>query len=235
MTVCIRYPCVVCGKPCRFKRRRRTCSDTCAQIAIRDGRLAGATVNAEQAKARRAPPYIESNVLFVSLTQGAYTKVDIRDASRVLRYRWYLFNNPVNRKKYAVREERGKRVTLHRWLLNAHPSEDVDHFNGDGLDNRRENLRKATATQNARNARKRKHGTSKYKGVCKDLSRGGRLTWRARIRVDLKLIHLGRFTVEEEAALAYDEAARRLHGEFACVNFPIGDEGSALHFGSTAR
>lgn len=226
MTVCVRYPCAVCGEPCRFKRRRNTCSKTCAQIRIREGQLSGGAASAERAMDARGSSYIRNKTLFVPLTQGAYTKIDIRDAARVMRKRWYLFRDPKTGRKYAVREEHGVSIRLHRYLLNAPPSKDVDHVNGDGLDNRRRNLRKATAAQNARNARKRKNSTSRYKGVCADISSGS--PWRARIRVDGRLIHLGRFKIEKQAARAYDDAARRLHGEFARINFPARDERSAL-------
>jgi hypothetical protein len=220
------YQCVVCGAICYGRRKRRTCGKVCAKTAIQSGTIRGGAASAERAKSARNSPRFESDVCHVPLTQGAFTKIDARDAERVLGRSWYLFYNPINRKKYAVREERGVRVTLHRWILNADETKDVDHKNGDGLDNRRENLREATAAQNARNAKKRPSAASKFKGVNRDTSRTDRI-WRARIRVDCKLIHLGRFSTEEEAARAYDEAARRLHGEFACVNFPIGGEQSA--------
>jgi hypothetical protein len=222
------HPCVVCGKPKPGKRRRRTCGDsTCVQTAVRRGQLAGGAFVTAKAKASRAVPYIESGVCFVPLTQGAFAKIDVRDAAMVTKKCWYLYRDPRTGRKYAVREEGGATVRLHRWLLNTNATEDVDHKNGDGLDNRRENLRTATAAQNTYNARKRTLGTSKYKGVNKD--DGGRcgMIWRSRIRVDRKLIHLGRFGTEEEAARAYDEAARQRFGKFACVNFPVGDEQSA--------
>jgi hypothetical protein len=163
-------------------------------------------------------------VFFVPLTQGTFTKIDVRDAKRVMRHLWYLYKHPKTGRRYAVREEQGVTIRLHRWLFNASFSEEVDHKNGDGLDNRRENLRKATDAQNARNSRKKSCGTSKYKGVTRDSASS---SWKARIRVNLKLIHIGRFKTEVEAARAYDNAARQLFGEFACVNFPMGDEQSA--------
>lgn len=103
------------------------------------------------------------------------------------------------------------------------PATEVDHANGDGLDCRRSNLRVASHAENVRNARSRK-GTSKFKGV--SFSKGG---WRAALRVNYKTVHLGRFETEEEAAVAHDEAARRLHGAFARLNFPRDGERSALH------
>jgi len=93
----------------------------------------------------------------------------------------------------------------------------VDHINGDGLDNRRANLRLATPSQNNCN----KPGfnkSSKYKGVSRtDLKKK---QWRAVIHYNNEMIHLGRFCNEVAAAKAYDKAAKKYHGEFAYLNFP---------------
>ena len=92
----------------------------------------------------------------------------------------------------------------------------VDHEDHNGLNNQRSNLRQATAGQNARNARIRiAPKTSQYKGVAWAGS-----AWVAYIQADRKRHHLGRSPSELEAAYMYDAAARELHGEFACTNFP---------------
>jgi hypothetical protein len=106
------------------------------------------------------------------------------------------------------------------------PPDEVDHKNCNGLDNRRENLRKATTAENMRNSMKRGHSSSRFKGV--SLVQRTK-EWDVSIRMNYESIRIGRFTSEEEAARAYDEAARRLHGEFARVNFPRDGERSALH------
>lgn len=94
-----------------------------------------------------------------------------------------------------------------------------DHINGNQLDNRRSNLRIATKQENGRNSRKKRSGTrTRYKGV--GIARGGKFV--ARIKADREQIRLGRFDTEEEAARAYDAAARRYHGEFARLNFHDG-------------
>lgn len=105
---------------------------------------------------------------------------------------------------------------ISRVITNAPIGFDVDHKNGDGLDNRKINLRVATRTENARNSAKPKRFvTSKFKGVAKERGR-----WRARIYDGKKRQHLGLFKIAKEAAVAYDAAARKLFGLFARTNFP---------------
>lgn len=104
---------------------------------------------------------------------------------------------------------------LHREILCAEKGTTVDHKNGIGLDNRRENLRFASLANNQWNRRKAKiDATSQYKGVW--LTRQG--YWVAKIRAGGEQVRLGGFTTEQAAAWAYDEAARELHGEYARVN-----------------
>ena len=94
----------------------------------------------------------------------------------------------------------------------------VDHINNDSLDNRRANLRLATAVQNACNRKKISSETSsKHIGIYFE-KRTGR--WTAKIRANGKRLWLGRFTSEIDAAKAYDAAAQKYHGEFAQLNFP---------------
>lgn len=140
---------------------------------------------------------------------------------------------------YAIRQEgtsrpkshpkgasRSRIVLMHREVLNAQVGEIVDHANGIGIDNRKENLRFTDRQGNAANAKK-KAGTSRYKGVFWDRARNGWLDphagglWTAQITVGYKRILLGRFRDEVEAARAYDAAARLYFGEFSRTNFGI--------------
>jgi hypothetical protein len=108
---------------------------------------------------------------------------------------------------------------LHRVVLGlSGRGNQGDHREGDKLDNRRESLRIATHAQNLWNAGKKSHNKSGFKGVYFEAWTG---RFRAEIRVNKKRITLGRFHSAEKAAMAYDEAAREHHGEFARVNFEI--------------
>jgi hypothetical protein len=95
-----------------------------------------------------------------------------------------------------------------------------DHKNHNTLDNRKDNLRPCTTAQNNLNRPGNKGSKSGYKGVTLNNGKGGHNIWRVRIQIDGKSTFLGRFHTPEEAAHAYDEAAKIYHGEFAHLNFP---------------
>jgi hypothetical protein len=100
------------------------------------------------------------------------------------------------------------------------PIKDLDHKNNDRSDNRLENLRLATVSENMMNKSKSKGKTSRYKGVSRR-SRDAR--WKAAATLNYKQVHLGYFDTEEEAALAYDRCAKQLFGNYAKINFPETD------------
>ena len=160
----------------------------------------------------------------IPLTQGYVTLVDDADYDRLAHYKWRAHVDRRRGQVYAVRKTHGphssrRTVYLHREILGVKYSEvKVDHRNGDSLDNRRANLRKCVSGENNANSRKRRDGrSSRFKGVCwhkRDKK------FQASIKLHGRTIHLGMFTDEQEAAKAYDQAARAFFGQFAQCNFP---------------
>ena len=124
------------------------------------------------------------------------------------------------RTKYRRIEHRRKAFPAHRvaWLLyyGEWPKREIDHIDGDGLNNKIENLRLADRRQNSFNRPKYKNNKSGFKGV--QARACGR--FYAHIGFEGKLIHIGTYLTAESAARAYDEKARELHGPFARLNYP---------------
>lgn len=165
---------------------------------------------------------ITPGIVAISLTQGFSSFIDEADLPRVSAYSWRVLRlrEKNGERLYAhtsVRESLGQRgLYLHRFIISAPPGILVDHRNGDGLDNRRSNVRLASHSQNGQNSRRSHRG---FRGVY----------WSARksrficgIQVERKKHYLGSFIEAADAALAYDAAAIRYHGEFAVLNFPAG-------------
>lgn len=148
-------------------------------------------------------------------TRGFVAIVDIDDYELVSQYKWCAQKN--YRTFYAQRNvklDSGYTTQYMHTLITGFPH--VDHINGNGLDNRKENLRETNNTLNRANSRKRLGCTSKYKGVNWYAATG---KWRAQININHRAIHLGYFFNEEDAAKAYDRKALELFGEHAKLNF----------------
>ena len=117
-----------------------------------------------------------------------------------------------NRNKFYARHSR---IYLHRLVAKAKPGEIVDHINGNGLDNRRENLRIASHQMNRANCN-RKNCTSKYVGVSIQKNR-----IRVQMKINGKVKHFSKFQSEAEAAFFYDMKCKELYGEKALLNFDL--------------
>jgi hypothetical protein len=158
------------------------------------------------------------STLSIPLTQGKVAVIDAEDWPELAQHKWHA--KLCSGKWYAA-TRKGPRgacrvIYMHRLLLAAPDGQQVDHKDGDGLNNTRSNIRLATIQQNHWNVPQRKGGSSRFIGVYRDRSRN---KWMARIRINYRAVNLGRFDDELAAARAYDEAARQ-RGEFAVLNFP---------------
>jgi hypothetical protein len=146
----------------------------------------------------------------IPLTRGLFAKVDDADFDWLSKAKWYAQRTAPG-VFYAAR---GHGILMHREILPG--AVEVDHVNQDKLDNRRENLRTADSHRNKANIRRRKDSVSGFKGVSWDPNLKA---WRADITSFGRHRYLGKFKVALDAAVVYDEAARKEFGEFACVNF----------------
>ena len=159
-----------------------------------------------------------AQTILIPLTQGKFAIIDACDAERVLGHRWHAVK--IKRTFYAAikgMNGAGKKAPLlmHRLILPPPPGLQVDHIDGNGLDNRRRNLRLATNTQNQQNCKAHRDNASGLKGVSWVKQQR---KWAARLTMGGKEKRLGRFDTKEEAAAAYDRAALELFGEFARTN-----------------
>lgn len=155
----------------------------------------------------------------IPLTKGYFTKVDNDDYEKFAIYRWYADASRLSEIR-AVRSinmggKKIKRIILSREIMNAPKELKVDHINRDTLDNRKCNLRICTQEENCRNRTKMTNSKSKYKGVGWNTEMN---KWIAKITSKGNRIHLGIFADEWEAALAYNEAAKKYYGKFAYLN-----------------
>ena len=149
----------------------------------------------------------------IPLTRGYVTRIDDADEALTDGHKWWVFLR--KNTGYARTRIDGKLIMMHNLLAPEWPQ--VDHADGDGLNNCRYNLRDGTGFRNKANTRMRSDNTSGFKGV---YHRGGK--WRARIRVNGKLTCLGSFDSPEEAAYVYDQAAASCFGEYARTNAMLG-------------
>lgn len=157
---------------------------------------------------------------YIELTGGYRAAVDDADYPRIAGRRWRAsvgYGGTVYAARRVKVGDRWETIYMHREVIGAGEGEIVDHADGDGLNNTRANLRVATPSQNAANARRRCDNASGYRGVSWYKGYG---RWQATIRVRGRKKHLGYYATPQEAALAFDRAAREIFGDFARLNFP---------------
>ena len=146
---------------------------------------------------------------------GLKVLIEVEDVQLLVDYSWHKHYNKTNNTYYmrGWNKVLRKKEMMHRVIMNAQANEQVDHINGNTLDNRRCNLRLCSHGQNIVNRKTSKSNTSGYKGVSKSGHK-----WLSNISFDGKRVYLGVFETKEKAAQAYNQAATKYHGDFAVLN-----------------
>lgn len=158
---------------------------------------------------------LQPEIKEISLSKGRIAIVDAADHEWLSQYKWYACSN--GHQWYARRSTPYGDIRMHRAIMNAPAGMFVDHVDGNGLNNRRSNLRICTQAENVRYRNKPSTNSSGYKGVIK---KKGCNRWEASIVKSQQRFYLGLYLSAEEAARAYDAAAIFLFGSFAFLNFP---------------
>jgi len=145
----------------------------------------------------------------IKTTKGKYVLVDNEDFDELNQYKWHLDLRSVCR---YIRGSNNKRIKIHRQIMDCPKGMEVDHKDGNILNNQKKNLRICTHEENGKNRKLSKDNKSGYKGVSwyKKMNK-----WVAKIKVNYKSIHLGYFDSKEEAYKAYCKACIKYHGKFA--------------------
>jgi hypothetical protein len=146
---------------------------------------------------------------YIKLNKGYFTVIDDEKYEKVSKYKWYVISP--DGIPYAYTNIKGKFIYLHRFILNAPKGITVDHRNHDTLDNRCNNLRLATSSQNIMNTRLRSDNTSGHRGVAWDKNKK---QWLVRIHVNYKVLYLGRYKDFDKAVQVYEEKAIELFGKW---------------------
>jgi hypothetical protein len=158
---------------------------------------------------------------------GYFYEIDEEDAEIVGLYNWYGWKSRRRNSNGEIKfhsayivanhyhDNTNTRIFMHRVIMNVPNGIEIDHVNGDGLDNRKINLRLCSRGQNNKNVSKRIDNRSGFKGVKwhKQFKK-----WHARIKNNGKRYSLGLYETKTEAAIAYNKAASTLHGDFARLN-----------------
>lgn len=148
----------------------------------------------------------------VPLSKGHFAIIDEDDLGLISQYHWHK-----SKRGYAVssywKDGKTRKIYMHRLIMGGQSN--IDHKDGCKLDNRKSNLRLCSHSQNMYNQKKRVDNTSGFKGV--SWSKAAK-KWHAYINISKRRVYLGVFNSKEEAAAAYNEAAKKNFGEFARLN-----------------
>lgn len=162
--------------------------------------------------------YADDGSRFIELANGRLCRVDAEDFDYLNNWWWSEHKRPAGL-SYAIRAAVHGQTKMHRLILEARgligPRDLIDHCNGDGLDNRKQNLRKATHAQNMRNRKLPEHNTTGFYGLMRSPTEG---KWLVRIREGGKSFYYGTYSDQIEAACAYNVAAVKHFGEYARLN-----------------
>jgi hypothetical protein len=157
---------------------------------------------------------MNQQAITIAIRHNVACLIDEEDLELVSRFIWFA-----DRRKfvaYAKTLSRRVNTTMHRLVMKAKKGQQVDHINGDGLDNRKQNLKLSTGSSNQQNAHNKRRSISGYRGVYPSSNN----KWRTQLTHKKKRYHLGVYETTLEAAIAYDNAADSLYGPFGYRNFP---------------
>ena len=142
--------------------------------------------------------------------KGKYIFLDNEDFGKVNQYKWYYESGYATNKSWLK-----PKIRIHQLILKSKNNKEIDHINGNGLDNRKCNLRLVSHKNNSINRKINKNNSSGFKGVSfkKDIHK-----WQSSIRVNYKIIYLGYFKTAKEGAIAYNQAALKYFGQYARLN-----------------
>lgn len=162
---------------------------------------------------------LDQSYRLIPLTRRQNAIVDVENFEWLSQWNWHALWNKCTHSFYAYRgcANGNIMIGMHAVILGCERGEWGDHKNHNTLDNRRENLRKVTALQNSANRKLHSNNRAGFKGVSREK---GTQKWRSRICHRGTQIYIGLFASKKEAARAYDEMAKKYHGEFAGLNFP---------------
>ncbi len=159
----------------------------------------------------------------ISLTKNKVALIDDEDYEQLVKYNWCFTKGyagraiviPNSYNRVTCPKGKSRPVLMHRQIMNPPKGMEIDHRDGNGLNNQRSNLRLCTHSQNLKNQIIPKNNTSGYKGVRWNKPNK---KWDSRIMLNGKSIHIGVFKNIQDAALAYNMKAKELFDEFAKIN-----------------